>query len=54
MTELEVAQAKLHDAEARLRDKEHDWFVIRFVVTPSVLALIGALVTVCVVLIKAL
>ena len=43
MTELELAQAKLHDAEARLKDKEHDWFVIRFVVTPSVIALVAAI-----------
>ena len=52
MTELEQAQSKLAEAEARLRSKEHDWFVIRYVVTPSVFALVGAIVALAVAVIK--
>ena len=52
MTELETALTKLHDAEARLKSKEHDWFVIRFILTPAVLSVVAALVALTITVIK--
>lgn len=43
MTELEISQQKLHEAEAKLKEKEHEWFVIKFVIVPMALSMVGAL-----------
>ena len=45
MTELEIAQQKLHEAETKLKGKELEWFVVKFVFVPISLSFVGAVAT---------
>lgn len=52
MTDLEIAQQKLAEAEAKLRGKEYDWFVLRFVLAPSAIGLVASVIALSIALIK--
>ena len=52
MTELEISQQKLHEAETKLKQKELEWFVIKFVLVPMALSIVGAVAVLAVTVIN--
>ena len=52
MTELEISQQKLAEAETKLKQKEHEWFVIKFVLVPMSLSIVGAVVALAITVIN--
>lgn len=53
MSELEIAQKELAEAEAKLKGKEYDWFILRFIVAPAALGVTGSIIALSIALIKA-